>query len=841
MTTIGILEIVELNKTTKVNTSLEYLPYTNSIPVNLQQVITLGRDPTCDIQFDNFVISQLHGTIWSVQFDNETLPIVYMNDNSRNGIVHNGKELDKGMTVILQHGDSIEFKMAAKLKFTCSDLDCCSGVCSVDDKLTIEDWTLTDRLIGSGSFGSVYVASNRQYRKLFAVKVIPDAQASIPDKLIKQESNLLLSINHPNIVKVHDTITFDSNIYIFEDLICGGDLFSYLKREKYLRPIPEQETITIVYQLLKVIQYLHNELQIVHRDLKLDNILLEFPLPRTRIYVCDFGIAKNLAHCTQQKTDTCVGTIEYSAPEVFNEDKGYGFKCDLWSLGVIVHLLLSGISPFYGNGEKEIMITAARNGRVNLNRNQFKNTSLLCKRFIQDLLKVDPEERMSVDDCFNHDWIRLNQVNLEKFYQRRISNMSYQNSNYRPRSSDHYTPRSRQGYQSSTQKSTYNNFNRYDQQQHHSSSSSSSSSYAPRKRQPYTPSRQSVYTQHSSRYAQEPIQFQLWMGDLDNSWTEESIDHIWTSLVEKPKSVKIIRDRLNPMKSGYCFVTFHNQKAVDLAIQRNGQPVPSSNKYFKLNHASGAHGTSSTNRHSGTASSSENDFSMFVGDLGNEVSEALLFNKFNHKYPNQIKQVKVIIDPTTKKSKGFGFVRFLAGDVLNRALQEMNGVEIGSKAIRVGLASGSSLDMSKPGADGTGRTTIQKLDYKRVVVPQPQPELNQYTDANNTRLVITGLASKFTEQELELFFIGFGDLLSCKISSDFQIGYIKYYLRSSAEAAILNMQGCVINDCRLAINWASSDDETATTTYEKSTTPPLIFYSSEYDNVRLDKLDTRWK
>ncbi|EGW33018.1 uncharacterized protein SPAPADRAFT_60343 [Spathaspora passalidarum NRRL Y-27907] len=414
--------------------------------------------------------------------------------------------------------------------------------------------------------------------------------------------------------------------------------------------------------------------------------------------------------------------------------------------------------------------------------------------------------------------------------------MSY-NSNYRPRSSDHYNSRPRQGYQSSRPKNTYNN--RYqDQSQHHHSSSpsssSSSSSYTQRKRtgtyNSYQ-SRQNVYSQHSSRYTQDN-QFQLWMGDLDSNWTEEAIDYIWASLVEKPVSVKIIRDKLNPTKPGYCFVTFNNQKSVDLAMQRNGQPVPSSNKYFKLNYASGGGHGGGQSRHAASGGDSSNDFSMFVGDLGHEVSEALLFNKFNHKYPNQIKHVKVIIDPTTKKSKGFGFVRFLNGEALNRALQEMNGVEIGSKAIRVGLASGASVDIQK------GPTSSQgTVDYRRVVVPQPQPDLNQYTDYDNTSLVIKGLASKFTERELEMYFIGFGDLIHCKLSSDFQTGYIKYYLRSSAESAILYMHGSTINDCRLTINWGKPDESETTTSYEKSSKPPLIFYSNEYNNIRLDKLD----
>ncbi|EGW33017.1 uncharacterized protein SPAPADRAFT_150549 [Spathaspora passalidarum NRRL Y-27907] len=414
MSLAGVLEITELNKT-KVNTSIDITHNEDfvEIPIYVQQVLTLGRDQSCDVQLNNYVISSIHATIWSIQFDNDSISLVYMHDNSRNGIIHNGVEISKGMTVILQDGDTIEFKLAAKFQYKSFQLESCYSL----ELGCFDDWKVTNNLIGSGSFGSVYVANRQHDRRLYAVKIIPTQPSYIPDKLIKQESTLLLNINHV----LHDAITYDSNIYIFEDLICGGDLFSYLRTGKYLRALPEQETISIVYQLLKAISYLHKELQIVHRDLKLDNILLEIPVPRTRIYLCDFGIAKCLSNCKQQKTDTCVGTIEYSAPEVFQEEREYSFKCDLWSLGVICHILLSGISPFYGNGEKEFMITAARTGRVNLNRHQFRNSSSMCKSFIQRLLKVDPDERMSIDDCFNHEWIRINQTNLEKFYQKRIA------------------------------------------------------------------------------------------------------------------------------------------------------------------------------------------------------------------------------------------------------------------------------------------------------------------------------------------------------------------------------------------------------------------------------------
>ncbi|EDK44297.1 conserved hypothetical protein [Lodderomyces elongisporus NRRL YB-4239] len=173
---------------------------------------------------------------------------------------------------------------------------------------------------------------------------------------------------------------------------------------------------------MKALQFLHKNLLIVHRDLKLDNVLMHIPLPKSRIYLCDFGIAKQLP---SGRTTTCVGTIEYSAPEVFKCDsngraiEAYNFKCDIWSLGIITHILLSGISPFYAH-EKASILLASREGKLNFNRKQFSHTSSLAQRFVSALLKVDASKRLDIDECFEHGWIKRNKAKLEAFYRDHI-------------------------------------------------------------------------------------------------------------------------------------------------------------------------------------------------------------------------------------------------------------------------------------------------------------------------------------------------------------------------------------------------------------------------------------
>lgn len=206
--------------------------------------------------------------------------------------------------------------------------------------------------------------------------------------------------------------------------------------------MPESEAIFITYQLLCALDYLHNQQNTIHRDLKLDNVLLEEPIPGSRIFLCDFGIAKRLS-TLKQRTTTVVGTVEYSAPEIFstsleleeeaasftlnlkqnmsNKD-GYDYKCDMWSLGVVVHILLSGISPFY-NEETDIQIVkAAATGILNLDKFNWHTVSYEAKDFVKNLLQVNPSVRFNVVHCFEHPWIASRKRQLDQIYELKIRN-----------------------------------------------------------------------------------------------------------------------------------------------------------------------------------------------------------------------------------------------------------------------------------------------------------------------------------------------------------------------------------------------------------------------------------
>lgn len=340
---------------------------------------------------------------------------------------------------------------------------------------------------------------------------------------------------------------------------------------------------------------------------------------------------------------------------------------------------------------------------------------------------------------------------------------------------------------------------------------------------------------------------QLWMGDLEPSWDEKTIKKIWQSFGESPTSVKIIKDKFTSGNNkarnvGYCFVSFPDSNTVASALQKNGLQIPGSTKTLKLNWASGSNSLQQDNAKQGGrfSSKSQNDYSIFVGDLGMDVSETLLFESFNRNYPGQIKQVKIMIDPVTKLSKGFGFVKFASPHSQQKALTEMNGYQVGSRSIRVGMASGSNMSINQeksPYPDGVSASQIQ--------IPQYQPPLNHITDPENTTLRVDGLPANFTPDDLALHFINFGNIVHCHISPDHSFGLIKFLVRTDAEKAMLYAHGAILDGCRVKVTWGKNDtdsqDATNTTQnttkhYKKSSLLPPIYGRLGSHNIMFDRL-----
>lgn len=351
-----------------------------------------------------------------------------------------------------------------------------------------------------------------------------------------------------------------------------------------------------------------------------------------------------------------------------------------------------------------------------------------------------------------------------------------------------------------------------------------------------------VYNQGNAYSQQNGDANQLWMGDLDPTWDESTIKQIWATFGETPVSVKIMKEKPgDPSRAGkpsYCFVTFSSERAASTAITKNGLQVPGYSKAFRLNWASG--GASRDNGPSGGSYGGrpqarlQTDPSVFVGDLGAEVNEAALYAAFNQRFPNQIKQVKVMTD-SAKVSKGFGFVRFYSSAAQQSAIEEMSGVIIGSRPIRVGPADGPNT------ASTNGIASLEsKLDsgaYSKITIAQLQPNPSEFTDPHNTTVTVKGLSSKLSETELATYFISFGDIVSCNILSYLNEGTVKFYTRESAEAAVLFMHGFSAHGCRFAVGWGRADrDEDTTAKHTMQSATPSSYGKFAINNIRFDAL-----
>ena len=205
----------------------------------------------------------------------------------------------------------------------------------------LRDYYRIGKMLGSGAFGEVRVCVHRESNNQRAVKVLRKSHMDEDEKrMFFNEINVLKDLDHPNILKMYEFFEDEKRYYIVTDICKGGELFDEIvKKGKF----GEQDASVLIKQVLSCINYCHVN-HIVHRDLKPENILLETNKEFDQIKIIDFGTS--LVVKDGEKLDEKLGTPYYIAPEVLQ--KNYGAKCDIWSIGVITYIILSGIPPFNG-------------------------------------------------------------------------------------------------------------------------------------------------------------------------------------------------------------------------------------------------------------------------------------------------------------------------------------------------------------------------------------------------------------------------------------------------------------------------------------------------------------
>ena len=273
--------------------------------------------------------------------------------------------------------------------------------------------------IGKGGFGRVYKVHHKlsnQYRamKIIQCKSISDHHSST----INKEINILKNLDHPNIIKVYEFYQSEKYVYIINELCTGGELFDKIVDVKFFS---ENVASNIMRQLLSAVAYCH-ENGVIHRDLKPENILIENSEEKDKeffhIKVIDFGTCEILK---KKKLTEQIGTSFYIAPEVIKNS--YNEKCDLWSCGVILYILLCGSPPFYGKNEKEIFKKIIE-GNFTFRHKIWNKISSEAKNLVLKLLQVNPDKRLSAKEALEDIWFKKN-INVNSLENNKKS------SNYR--------------------------------------------------------------------------------------------------------------------------------------------------------------------------------------------------------------------------------------------------------------------------------------------------------------------------------------------------------------------------------------------------------------------------
>lgn len=253
-----------------------------------------------------------------------------------------------------------------------------------------KDYQIQETL-GKGAYGKVVKALHLPSQEFRAIKIIDTRHMHKEDKLkIFQEIKILSKLDHPNIIKIYEYFNSNRSIYIVTELLGGGELFDRIIEEKKFSEVNAAKTIK---EVLSAIQYCH-EKKIVHRDLKPENILVEGQTTK----IIDFGTSRKFE--ANKMMSNSHGTPYYIAPEVLLNR--YNEKCDIWSCGVILYILLCGLPPFNGRSDTEIMENV-KIAQFTFGK-KFNHVSKMAKDLITKMLEVDFDKRPTAKQCLEHEW-----------------------------------------------------------------------------------------------------------------------------------------------------------------------------------------------------------------------------------------------------------------------------------------------------------------------------------------------------------------------------------------------------------------------------------------------------
>ena len=436
----------------------------------------IGRNDSCDITVPDMKVSSVHCLIYCAYSDEDMLTM-YVEDCSANGTYVNSSliRLKHGERTILKSGDEIYLMNPRYVKspdlvsyvfinmrermFAHKKVDDAASCTAAGSSTTngqssqlsrplsnygsrIEDLYVIGEPIGSGMCGQVHVCTHKATKTQWAVKIIDTKKFGKSPGLsvgeLRQEAELMRVLYHPNIIRIEDTFETNSKIFIIMELVSGGDLFDrIIDRGKY----PEPRARFVMRMLLDAVKYLHDH-NIVHRDLKPENILLVDEGTNSQVKLTDFGLAKK---ASREGLKTFCGTPQYFAPEVLDRKEGtgapgttaggvsaatarYGFKADMWSLGVVLYIMLSGSFPF----DEDHLYDQLREAKYSVSGVEWRSISSHAKHFVRSLMTLNPADRLDVTQALDHPWMKMENPPVVTTSRQHVQNRTDPKSSLQP-------------------------------------------------------------------------------------------------------------------------------------------------------------------------------------------------------------------------------------------------------------------------------------------------------------------------------------------------------------------------------------------------------------------------
>lgn len=285
-------------------------------------------------------------------------------------------------------------------------------------------YTLTEDYLGSGTYSHVFVCTRSRTGKKFAAKLVSKDHSISRDRILNEVELHHLCRDQKNILNLIRFFEENSRYVFVYPLMNGGSLLKHIESKTLFTETVARE---VVKDVTTALSFLHKH-GVAHRDLKPDNVLCDNDDTIVPVTICDFDLASGIGSWTKPVStpvlQTPVGSAEYMAPEVVdafvnNEATCYDKRCDLWSLGVILYIMLSGHPPFYGNCDEEcgwdrneacdkcqgLLMHSIQDGRYHLAGTEWSHVSDEAKDLISHLLVRDAAQRYSAETVLNCPWI----------------------------------------------------------------------------------------------------------------------------------------------------------------------------------------------------------------------------------------------------------------------------------------------------------------------------------------------------------------------------------------------------------------------------------------------------